>query len=763
MRVEQVPLYFETGDYRVFLWTMTSYFLRFVFILCFIVSSNAFADNIPTVAKDPSGLYGYKDAEGKYVIPAQFDQAFPFSNGSARVIWKGGWYLINIRGKFLTKKSFSNISIFRNGLAIVTIRGNDTQLLHGLINEKGDQIAPPQYQYFTPEPNYHYFIAGIELFSKGENNKVSFGLLDAAGKVIIPLNFSAIRHSNFQLFIGKDQSARWEAFDATGKSLFGGKYDNIKEFDAELACVKVNGKWGIVNAAGKMVVKPAYRDIVKKATHTYDLLPFIQWKVVDQKQQTILTMEYEDVRPVHPVLYSYQIEGKVGLLDEKGGRITLPLYDEIQPFVKEMAIVREKDMYGVINSKGNVMIPLQYQKIDIDTATLLLRVQSNGKWGVLNKANRTIVSTQYDTVRVQRYGMFTVRKDTAWQLLDATGKPVGDQTFTQLGDIQNLYAVAYRQKQVGLVNLRGSWAIEPVFDNLRIINEYIAQYYTGGRSGLISILTKEMLIEADMVEPIHNYLRIIAKGKYGVWNSRGREVIPVQYDYISDFTEDSVLTVFQKKNKGLINLQGRVILKPSPLYEELLVMKNERVGIKMKNKYGFVDKNGKLRIANRYEGIGNFSENMAAVKILGKWGFINKAEELVIQPNYEAVGQFEHGAAPVKKNGKWGLASKAGKEILKCNYDGVNWQPTGRYTISLNGKKGLADASGREIFPPRYDLIVDNDNGFVMLGKNNKLGLSDNKGYDVLPVIYDRLYFNSSKNFYITGIESPIQKFVYQP
>jgi len=741
---------------------MNRYLLKSVWILFGVISLNTFADNLPIVTKGPSGLYGYKDAEGKIIIPARFEQAYPFGNGSARVIWKGSWYLINTRGKFLTERPYSNISIFRNGVAVVTIAGKETDLLHGLVSERGDEVVAPQYPHFSPEPNYRLFIAGMEN-KADKSGKVSFGVIGPSGKILIPFNFTAIRHDNFQVFIGKDQSARWVAFDITGKPLFGGKYDDIKEFDTELAAVKENGKWGLVNVAGKMVVKPAYRDVIRRGNRTYDLLPFIQWKVIGEKQRTLLTMEYEDVRPVHPALYSYQIEGKVGLLNEKGGRLTQPLYDEIEPFAKDMAVVREKDSYGVINTKGNVIIPLQYEKIDIDSTTQLVRIRSKGKWGVLNKANRTIVPAQYDSVRVQKYGMFTARKDTTWRLLDASGQHVGNQTYTRLGDIQNLYAVAYKQHQAGLVNLRGTWAIEPVFDNIKIINEYLAQYYTGDRSGLVSILTKQMLVEADMVEPIHNYLRIVAKGKYGVWNAQGKEVVPIRYDFISDFTEDSVLTVFQQKKKGLINLRGKVILPPSLLYEELLVMKNERVGVKIHNKYGFVDKNGKLRIANRYEGIGNFSENMAAFMIRGKWGFIDKAENIVVQPNYEAVGQFEHGLAPVKKNGRWGLADKNGKEILKCGYDGVNWQPTGRYVISFNGKKGLADATGREIFPSKYDLLTDNGNGFVMLGKNGKLGLSDTRGYDVLPVIYDRLYFNASKNFYITGIDSPVQKFTYQP
>ncbi len=738
-------------------------FLQVIILsLSFINTSRA--DTLPIVSKSPSGLYGYVDEGGKFVIPPQFEQAFPFGNGSARVVWKGGWYLINTRGKFLHKKTYANISMVRNGLGITTIQGDKSQLLYGLMTEKGDEVVSPRYHYLTPEPNYGYFIVGLEEKIDTEGHrKINFGVIGRDGKFIIPATFSAIRHTNFQAFAAKNATSRWEVFDATGKSLFGNKYDEVKDFDTELATVKINGKWGIVDARGKMVVKPDYRDIQKKSPHQYNLLPFIQWKVVNEKQEIVLSMQYEDVRPVHPSVYSYQIEGKTGLLNERGERITKPLYDEIQVFAKEMGIVRDESLYGVINAKGNLLIPISYERILIDTASLLLKVKEKGLWGVVNKANRNIVPTQYDSIRIQRYGMFTARKDTSWQLLDATGQAVSNQKFSRLGDIQNLYAVAYQKNRAGLVNLRGIWAIEPTYDSLRILNEYVAQYYLNGRSGLISILTKQNIVEADIVEPIQNYFRVIVNGKYGVWNPQGKVVIPILYDYISTFTEDSVLTVFQGKKKGLISLKGVIILKPAPIYEELLVMKNERVGIKLNNKYGFVDIKGRLRIANRYEGIGSFSENAAAVKILGKWGFIDKAESILIQPNYESVGLMENGVAPVRKNGKWGLANKTGKEILKCSYDGVNWQPTGRYSITLNGKKGLADVTGKELFPPKYDLITDNDNGFVILGKNGKLGLSNSKGYDVLPVIYDRLYFNASRNFYITGIESPVQPFVYQP
>jgi hypothetical protein len=358
--------------------------------------------------------------------------------------------------------------------------------------------------------------------------------------------------------------------------------------------------------------------------------------------------------------------------------------------------------------------------------------------------------------------MFTARKGDGWQLLDAQGQPVGANTFEAVDDFHFLHAVARTGGKTGLVNLRGNWTMEPRFDSLRIISDFLVLHQSEGIKAISNLHTQRLILEVDSIEPIHNYFRVIVKGKQGVYNDRGQEVLPVVYDYVSDFSQDSIITVVQGKKKGLMSIQGRPILAPDALYQELLVMTGQRVGVKIKNKYGFVDDRGRLRIANRYEGVGPFAEGYAAVKIQGGWGFIDKDENLRVQPFYAATMPFRGSVARVKRT-HWGFVDKTGKETAKPQYDSIQVLPTGRYLVWKDGRKGLVSEKGRELFAPRYDFVSDHANGFVLLGRNGKLGLSDTGGFDVLPVIYDRLYFNAAKNFYITGIEPKAEKYTYQP
>ena len=70
-------------------------------------------------------------------------------------------------------------------------------------------------------------------------------------------------------------------------------------------------------------------------------------------------------------------------------------------------------------------------------------------------------------------------------------------------------------------------------------------------------------------------------------------------------------------------------------------------------KFGFVDKEGNLKIEAKYKNIRPFSEELAAVKKEdNKWVYIDNTGEEKISGNYEAAGDFKNGVATVKINGK---------------------------------------------------------------------------------------------------------------
>ena len=116
-------------------------------------------------------------------------------------------------------------------------------------------------------------------------------------------------------------------------------------------------------------------------------------------------------------------------------------------------------------------------------------------------------------------------------------------------------------------------------------------------------------------------------------------------------------TMFEYLPSGTIweiDLNGVIVnrqVQPEGSIEKIFPETEGLRGIQKNGQYGFVDSRGRLRIANRYDGIKPFQQNLAAIKILGKWGFINHEDKIAIQPTYEEVSSFENGFSLVKHPG----------------------------------------------------------------------------------------------------------------
>ena len=85
-------------------------------------------------------------------------------------------------------------------------------------------------------------------------------------------------------------------------------------------------------------------------------------------------------------------------------------------------------------------------------------------------------------------------------------------------------------------------------------------------------------------------------------------------------------------------------------------------------KWGFVDKTGKVVIPFKYDGVTDFSEGLAAVMIGNKCGFIDRTGEVVIPLEYENVTPFIYELTLVKLNNLWGCIDKTGKVIIPIIY-----------------------------------------------------------------------------------------------
>ncbi len=120
------------------------------------------------------------------VIPAQFDNAYKFSEGLASVrvgdSHTGKYEFINQSGEVVIPVQFDNAYSFSEGLAHVRV-GDSRSGQYGCINRSGEVVIPAQFDYVDN------FSEGLAHFGVSDSRSGQYGFIDQSGEVVIPVQF----------------------------------------------------------------------------------------------------------------------------------------------------------------------------------------------------------------------------------------------------------------------------------------------------------------------------------------------------------------------------------------------------------------------------------------------------------------------------------------------------------------------------------------------------------------------------------------------
>lgn len=245
----------------------------------------------------------------------------------------------------------------------------------------------------------------------------------------------------------------------------------------------------------------------------------------------------------------------------------------------------------------------------------------------------------------------------------------------------------------------------------------------------------------------HRFLLLKIRKKWEVLTAAGVK-IKIQTPLACRMIHDSLLAINTKGGWRLVFPNGeqneinKTISEPVNFQEGLLLAKAGK-------RFGFIDLQGFIRIACRYDSILPFSEGLAALSLGGQWGFLDKSERLVIQPHFEEVTPFRFGLAAAKRDGLWGLINKNGEEVLPFQYDGLSPETQGGWRIRKSGWTGFANSNGKIVFQPRYFNSIEASRHWHIVVRNQKFGLINPNGQIIVPVDCHSITFESSQNLII--------------
>lgn len=127
-----------------------------------------------------------------------------------------------------------------------------------------------------------------------------------------------------------------------------------------------------------------------------------------------------------------------------------------------------------------------------------------------------------------------------------------------------------------------------------------------------------------------------------------------------------------------------------------------------------------------------FKEGLAAYSVMDsvgvKWGFIDKEGKVKINPQFSSAGDFSNGKCAVNnKDGKWGYIDNEGKLVINNQFDGAKEFVNGKAIVVSGGKSGVIDENGKYLINPQFSNML-NDNDMFLFEQDGKWGWCDKEG-----------------------------------
>ncbi len=263
------------------------------------------------------------------------------------------------------------------------------------------------------------------------------------------------------------------------------------------------------------------------------------------------------------------------------------------------------------------------------------------------------------------------------------------------------------------IDREGKIVINPQFENATVFRDGLALVQTSGEDG-----------------------------KWGYIDKDGKFIIEPQYKYATVFCEDLAWVVAENEAPMVINRKGEKIFSLSEA-ERVAVFNDGLAAFSVINEsgeisWGFVDKNGEVRIVPQFRSVHKFSEGLSPVANSDfKWGYIDKKGKIVINYQFDYAYPFKNGKAVVELGDKFGAIDKSGKYIINPQFEGMESDKFG-YMILQNDKIGWCDKEGKIVINPQFEgalLFNGNNLAPVLIGK--MYGFIDKEGKIVIPAQFD--------------------------
>lgn len=316
------------------------------------------------------------------------------------------------------------------------------------------------------------------------------------------------------------------------------------------------------------------------------------------------------------------------------------------------------------------------------------------------------------------YSLIPVQSDEKWGYIDKDGKYVVNPQFKEAFLFSDgLALVKTSDEKYGYITEDGKILINAVYKGATCFSEELA--FVTKENGFINCIdTKgDLKFELKDAEQAMGFSEGLApvriKEKWGFIDKEGKIVINPQFEDVGSFSE-GLAPISQKKDKdskdmiwGYIDKEGKILINPQ--FATASIFKNGRAIVGDGKKSGYIDNKGLYIINPQFDEARLFSDDgLAAIKQGDNWGYINQEGKIVINPQFENCQSFKGGLAPVSSGKEnWGYIDKEGKYVVNPQFKQAAKFYFDYAPVLSGDKYGFIDKQGKFTINPQFSALTN--------------------------------------------------------
>ena len=499
---------------------------------------------------------------------------------------------------------------------------------YGVINRNGDVIIEPTYDIIQiPNPSKDVFICMYEYNVEKKAYKIK--VLNANGEELykdynsiqaIPTDttYDGVPYEKTVLKYEKD--GKYGLLNINGKEITKPIYDQISAiaYKEGMLLIKQDDKCGVININGKIVIPVEYETITADNYYSeknlYKTTGFIVSKKTDEgyrygyinyKGKKILDTQYTEIERVTEIQDDNNVyivalkDGQAGLLKNSKVLLNYEYEDISYNLYNDVFVIQRNSKQGITDRKGNIKIQPEYDNILF--GGIYINAKKDNKLEVLdlngNKTENQEILSKIPTKDGKHY--IISGEDEIYKITDENENVIIDKGYSYIEEIKDNHYIVANNNKNGIIDLSGKANIDLKYNSIfKIENTELIQANISSKNS-ITLIDKNMKVLASMenakVEVQDNYVRIYSDTDNKYFDYEGKE------------------------------LSAKDVFPNNKLYAK-----------KINEKWGFVDKDGNLKVQNEYDMVTEFNEyGFAGIKKDGKWGSINSDGKVVQEPTYK--------------------------------------------------------------------------------------------------------------------------------